>query len=153
MAAASPRPASTEDLRGRTRKPRRYQPDRNIIGHLYIASGSSLRPVFWTTDWGKRWPCQYRSLLRIQEILKIHDVLTPEESLGKVDLDEWSKYAPGPRRDPRAFFDWAKVVIANEWGEKCQERLDGLGATTGKTGGRPASAYYRGGLLAAASIG
>ena len=82
-----------------------YQPDRNVIGHLYIPSGSPLRPVFWTTDWGKRWPCQpppartsaesrastppaaragerrfdirYRSLLRVQEQLGIHRELTP----------------------------------------------------------------------------
>ena len=72
-----------------------YQPDRNVIGHLYIPSGSPLRPVFWTTDWGKRWPCQYRSLLRVQEQLGIHRELTPRESLGNVDLEDWGRYAPG----------------------------------------------------------
>ena len=97
-----------------------YQPDRNIIGHLYIPAGSPLRPVFWTTDWGKRWPCQYRSLLRIQEQLGLHKVLTPRESLGPVDRDDWAQYAAGPRRSPQTFFDWAKVPIVNEWGDKCQ---------------------------------
>lgn len=96
-----------------------YQPDRNIIGHLYIPSGSSLRPVFWTTDWGKRWPCQYRSLLRIQEQLGVHAALTPRESLGPVDRDDWASYAAGPRRTAAQFFEWAKVPVVNEWGDKC----------------------------------
>jgi len=98
-----------------------YQPDRNIIAHLYIPNGSPLRPVFWTTDWGARWPCQYRSLLRIQEQLRVHTLLTPRESLGVVDLDEWSKYDTGPRRDPRDFFEWAGIRLANEWGDKCHD--------------------------------
>ena len=97
-----------------------YQPDRNIIGHLYIPAGSPLRPVFWTTDWGKRWPCQYRSLLRIQEQLGLHSILTPRESLGPVDRDDWAQYAAGPRRSPSSFFQWAKVPIVNEWGDRCQ---------------------------------
>ena len=109
-----------------------YQPDRNVISHLYIPSGSPLRPVFWTTDWGARWPCQYRSLLRVQEQLKVHAILTPRESLGKVDLDDWATYAPGPRRDPLDFFRWAKVPVVNEWGDKCAQRIAGV--ATGKKG-------------------
>lgn len=110
-----------------------YQPDKNIIGHLYIPAGSPLRPVFWTTDWGARWPCQYRSLLRLHEQLDLHDVLTPRESLGMVDLDEWAKYATGPRRDARDFFKWAKVPLVNEWGDKCKERPDAV-TESGRTG-------------------
>lgn len=112
-----------------------YQPDRNIIAHLYIPAGSPLRPVFWTTDWGARWPCQYRSLLRIQEQLHIHDTLTPSESLGLVDRGEWGRYAVGPRRKPRDFFRWAMVPVANEWGDKCKERQHGQ-KLTNQTGRR-----------------
>ena len=110
-----------------------YQPDRNIIAHLYIASGSPLRPVFWTTDWGARWPCQYRSLLRVQEQLDLHRTLTPKESLGLVDREEWRKYATGPRRRARDFFRWAMVPVVNEWGEKCRERKHGY-ELTNRTG-------------------
>ena len=109
-----------------------YQPDRNVIAHLYIPAGSPLRPVFWTTDWGARWPCQYRSLLRLQEQLGLHKILTPRESLGMVDLGDWGKYAVGPRRDPLDFFRWAKVPVVNEWGENCAQRVGGR--VTGKRG-------------------
>ena len=47
-------------------------------------------------------------------------MLTPRESLGPVDRDDWAQYAAGPRRSPSTFFQWAKVPVVNEWGDKCQ---------------------------------
>ena len=47
-------------------------------------------------------------------------MLTPRESLGPVDRDDWAQYAAGPRRSPSSIFEWAKVPIVNEWGDKCQ---------------------------------
>lgn len=110
-----------------------YQPDRTIIGHLYISSGSSLRPVFWDSpDWGIQWPCQYSSLLRLQKELHIFDVLQkPKEpgSLGpggiqredKLDMTDFKKYEVGPRRDADEFWRWAKIDLQNNWGAECTE--------------------------------
>lgn len=101
-----------------------YLMDRNIISHLYIPNGSPLRPVFWTTDWGKRWPCQFRSLLRIHRQLHVDPQLSPSVDPATLDLDEWDKYTVGPRRDPLLFFKWARVTVVNEWGEKCKPPPD-----------------------------
>ncbi|KAJ8601173.1 hypothetical protein CTAYLR_009910 [Chrysophaeum taylorii] len=99
-----------------------YQPDCNIISHLYIPSGSPLRPVFWTEDWGRRWPCQFRSLVRIHKQLRIKEKLTPGVPDDMIDLDDWDLYDVGPRRDPATFFDWARIDVVNEWGDKCMPR-------------------------------
>ena len=108
-----------------------YQPDREHHWARTFGEASPLRrPVFWTTDWGKRWPCQYpRSLRRIQEQLDLgHKVLTPRESLGPVDRDDWAQNRPGRGGRLATFFDWAKVLGANEWGDKCQCPTGGRGA-------------------------
>lgn len=45
---------------------------RDIISHLYIPSGSSLRPVFWDSPyWGIQWPTQFFSIIRLQKQLRI----------------------------------------------------------------------------------
>ena len=53
-----------------------YQPDRDIISHLYIPSHSELRPVFWDSpNWNIQWPCQFGSIIRLQKQLKIYNRL------------------------------------------------------------------------------
>lgn len=101
-----------------------YLGDANIVSHLYIPNGSPLRPVFWTTDWGKRWPCQYRSLLRIHRQLRVDRILSPHARVDTIDMEEWDRYDSGPRRDPADFFKWAKVFVKKEWGDSCTSDTD-----------------------------
>eukprot|EP00633_Aureoumbra_lagunensis_P009035 CAMPEP_0197321814 /NCGR_PEP_ID=MMETSP0891-20130614/66478_1 /TAXON_ID=44058 ORGANISM="Aureoumbra lagunensis, Strain CCMP1510" /NCGR_SAMPLE_ID=MMETSP0891 /ASSEMBLY_ACC=CAM_ASM_000534 /LENGTH=505 /DNA_ID=CAMNT_0042813877 /DNA_START=184 /DNA_END=1701 /DNA_ORIENTATION=- len=96
-----------------------YLPTKSIISHLYIPANSPLRPVFWTLDWGLRWPLQYRSLLRVHRQLRINNNLSPDAQIDLINLDDWERYDTGPRRDPRDFFKWASVDVKRDWGDKC----------------------------------
>ena len=99
-----------------------YQPDRDIITHLYIAAHSSVRPVFWDSEyWGIQWPTQFGSLLRLQMQLRAFDKLQKTEGIykGKLDLEEFDVYDAGPRRPAEKFWEWAKIDLQNNWGEHC----------------------------------
>lgn len=112
-----------------------YQPDRDIISHLYIASGSSLRPVFWDSPyWGIQWPCQFGSLIRLQKQLRIYDRLQGSvkgglDLEGKLNMDEFDRYDVGKRRKAEDFWKWAHIDIQNNWGPACNSAT-----TPGATG-------------------
>jgi hypothetical protein len=100
-----------------------YHPDADIISHLYIASKSKLRPVFWDApDWAIQWPTQFGSILRLQKQLHIYPQLqgkSGEPKIKELDLVDMERYQAGPRRSPEEFFKWAKVDLRNNWGENC----------------------------------
>ena len=146
-----------------------YQPDKTVVGHLYIGSGSNIRPVFWDSpDWGLQWPLQYNSLLRLQKELHIFDTLQkpllngPPEGPGglkhekehKIDMTEFKRYEVGTRRNVDDFWKWAKMDIQNNWGEHCNEaNYDNSIQANGKSVKTGRSFCYSGNLCSIYSQG
>eukprot|EP01060_Flectonema_neradi_P008021 TRINITY_DN15725_c0_g1_i2.p1 TRINITY_DN15725_c0_g1~~TRINITY_DN15725_c0_g1_i2.p1 ORF type:complete len:390 (+),score=40.31 TRINITY_DN15725_c0_g1_i2:126-1295(+) len=65
-----------------------YHPDKPVCAHLYIRGGSKLRPVFWTENWGVRYKIQYKSTLRINYFLGLHDTFDKNVPLSEIDTSE-----------------------------------------------------------------
>ena len=86
-----------------------YQPDLDIVSHLYIPSRSPLRPTFWQQKWGKRAPIQFRSMLRINYMMGLHD-LYDKDKTQPIDLEELDKYGLGTARTAQQYWDWAGVT-------------------------------------------
>eukprot|EP01059_Diplonema_ambulator_P001155 TRINITY_DN10913_c0_g1_i1.p1 TRINITY_DN10913_c0_g1~~TRINITY_DN10913_c0_g1_i1.p1 ORF type:complete len:386 (+),score=56.81 TRINITY_DN10913_c0_g1_i1:119-1159(+) len=93
-----------------------YHPDKSVVAHLYITSGSKLRPVFWTDNWNERYLLQYKSVLRINYILGLHDVFDRHVPLADIDLREIEKYGLGTARTTQQFWEWAGITLSLEEG-------------------------------------
>lgn len=86
-----------------------YQPDRDVVSHLYIPNHSPLRPVFWTTDWTKRARIQFWTMLRINYILGLHDLLDYWVNASLIDTRDLDKYGLGTRRRVQDYWTYAEV--------------------------------------------
>ena len=80
-------------------------PDRDIVSHLYIPNKSPLRPVFWTQDWGQRARVQFWTMLRINDVLGLHDLLDYWVNATLLDTRDATIYGLGTRR--RAVDYWS----------------------------------------------
>ena len=79
-----------------------YHPDRDIVSHLYIPNRSPLRPVFWTQDWNVRARVQFWTMLRINYLLGLHDLLDYWVNATLLDTRDATIYGLGTRRRSRS---------------------------------------------------
>ena len=86
-----------------------YHPDRDIVSHLYIPNRSPLRPVFWTQDWSQRARVQFWTMLRINYLLGLHDLLDYWVNATLLDTRDATVYGLGTRR--RAVDYWSYVGV------------------------------------------
>ena len=86
-----------------------YHPDKPVVAHLYITSGSKLRPVFWTDDWATRYKVQYDSTVRINYFLGLHDLYDKAVPLSDINLVEQDTYGVGTARTVEQYWAWAQV--------------------------------------------
>ena len=84
-------------------------PDRDIVSHLYIPNRSPLRPVFWTQDWNVRARVQFWTMLRINWLLGLHDLLDYWVNATLLDTRDATIYGLGTRR--RAVDYWYYVGV------------------------------------------
>ena len=87
-----------------------YLPDRSVVTHLYIPSRSPLRPTFWQYEWGKRAKIQYKTMLRVNWLLGLHDSVDPTVSVDLINRAEVAKYGLGSARTAQQYWDWAGIV-------------------------------------------
>ena len=83
-----------------------YLPDRSVVTHLYIPSRSPLRPTFWQYEWGKRAKIQYKTMLRVNWLLGLHDSVDPTVSVDLINRAEVAKYGLGSARTAQQYWDW-----------------------------------------------
>lgn len=77
--------------------------------HLYIVAQSPLRPTFWQHKWAERAKVQYRSMLRLNWLMGLHELVDPNEPAERIDRTEAAKYGLGTARSAAAYWDWAGV--------------------------------------------
>ena len=77
--------------------------------HLYISSGSPLRPTFWQHHWAQRAKVQYRSMLRLNWLIGLHNITDPNEPVESINRVEAEKYGLGTLRSGDAYWEWAGV--------------------------------------------
>ena len=107
-----------------------YHPDRDIVSHLYIPNKSPLRPVFWATDWQRRSRIQFWTMLRMNYILGLHNLLDYWVDPKHIDLRDLHKYGLGTER--RAVDYWPFVSVdPHRDGPEWSDNLCAVFETTG----------------------
>ena len=77
--------------------------------HLYIVAQSPLRPTFWQHKWAERAKVQYRSMLRLNWLMGLHDLVDPHEPVEHIDRTDAERYGLGTARSAAAYWEWAGV--------------------------------------------
>ena len=61
-------------------------------------------------EWGKRAKIQFKSVLRVNWLLGLHDLVDQKQPLDSFDTSEAEKYGLGTERTAGQYWKWAKVV-------------------------------------------
>jgi hypothetical protein len=107
-----------------------YHPDRDVVSHLYIPSKSPLRPVFWTDDWDLRSRIQFWTMLRVNYLLGLHDLLDYWVDAALIDLRDAKRYGCGSKRRAVDYWGYVGVTPDRDGAEWSPGRCD-VFSTTG----------------------
>lgn len=85
-------------------------------------------------EWGKRAKIQFKSVLRVNWLLGLHDLVDEKQPLDSFDRSEAEKYGLGTERTAEQYWEWAKVkpgrssdkLTLPDWSEShCKEYSNG----------------------------
>ena len=101
-----------------------------IRDSLYIPSKSPLRPVFWTDDWDLRSRIQFWTMLRVNYLLGLHDLLDYWVDAALIDLRDAKRYGCGSKRRAVDYWGYVGVTPDRDGAEWSPGRCD-VFSTTG----------------------